>query len=282
MLIAQTSQGIARVADGGLELLALGRSLDDYIVAGELATLAHQRTRGTATWDEVTVAAPVRRPGKIIIVGLNYRDHAAEIGSSLPSFPRFHLVPGSAVTASGTTVTMPGFAPAAVDYEGELAVVIGRTGRDIPAGSAWDFVAGGTVANDISARDIQSGENPALPMASPALAKGLDGFKPLGPALLTTDELRQGGGLSLTTRVNAEVRQSSSTAELVFAVPELLARISSFLTLEAGDVVLTGTPGGVGLADGRFLKDGDVVTVTVESIGTLTTTLANPAQAVTT
>jgi 2-keto-4-pentenoate hydratase/2-oxohepta-3-ene-1,7-dioic acid hydratase in catechol pathway len=113
-------------------------------------------------------------------------------------------------------------------------------------------------------------------MASPALAKGLDGFKPLGPALLTTDELRSYGDLGITTRVNAEVRQSSSTAELVFTVPELLARISSFLTLEAGDVVLTGTPGGVGLADGRFLKDGDVVTVTIENIGTLVSTLAEP------
>jgi 2-keto-4-pentenoate hydratase/2-oxohepta-3-ene-1,7-dioic acid hydratase in catechol pathway len=280
VLLAQTSQGIARVVDGGLELLALlGRSLEDYIVAGRLGELARQGTRGAATWDEVTVAPPVRRPGKIIIVGLNYRDHAAEIGSPLPSFPRFHLVPGSAVAGSGATVTMPGFASGQVDYEGELAIVIGRAGRDIPADSAWDFVAGGTVANDISARDIQSGENPALPMANPALAKGLDGFKPLGPALLTTDELRGYDKLGITTRVNAEVRQSSSTAELVFTVPELLARVSSFLTLEAGDVVLTGTPGGVGLADGRFLKDGDVVTVTVENIGTLTSTLAAGAVA---
>ena len=285
MLFAQTNQGIARVVNGGLELLAApGRSLDDYIVAGGLAELAHHKTRGAATWEEVTVAAPLRRPGKIIIVGLNYRDHAAEIGSPLPTFPRFHLVPGSAVTGSGAAVTMPGFAAGKVDYEGELAIVIGRTGRDIPEESAWDFVAGGTVANDISARDIQFGENPTLPMASPALAKALDGFKPLGPALLTTDELRCRSALSITTRVNAEVRQSSSTAELVFTVPELLARISSFLTLEAGDVVLTGTPGGVGLADGRFLSGGDVVTVTIENIGTLTSTLvdAEPTPAVTT
>jgi 2-keto-4-pentenoate hydratase/2-oxohepta-3-ene-1,7-dioic acid hydratase in catechol pathway len=276
LLLAQTSQGIARVVDGGLELLAVsGRSLGDFIVAGGLAELAHHTTRGAATWEEVTANPPVRRPGKIVIVGLNYRDHAAEIASPLPTFPRFHLVPGSAVTGSGAAVTVPGFAAGKVDYEGELAIVIGRTGRDIPVESAWDFVAGGTVANDISARDIQLGENPGLPMANPALAKGLDGFKPLGPALLTTDELRCRGALSITTRVNAEVRQSSSTAELVFTVPELLARISSFLTLEAGDVVLTGTPGGVGLADGRFLSGGDVVTVTIENIGTLTSTLVD-------
>ncbi len=274
MLLAQTSQGIARVVNGGLELLAAaGRSLEDYISAGQLATLAHQQTSGTATWAEVSVGPPVRRPGKIIIVGLNYRDHAAETGSPLPALPRFHLVPGSAVTGSGATVTLPGFAPGAVDYEGELAIVMGRTGRDIPEMSAWDFVAGGTVGNDISARDVQSGDNPVLPMASPALAKGLDGFKPLGPALLTTDELRRYDRLSITTQVNAEVRQSSSTAELVFTVPELLAYISSFLTLEAGDVVLTGTPGGVGMSDGRFLEGGDVVTVSIQNIGTLTATI---------
>jgi 2-keto-4-pentenoate hydratase/2-oxohepta-3-ene-1,7-dioic acid hydratase in catechol pathway len=276
VLLAQTDRGIARVVDGGLELLPrTGKSLEDCIVAGQLAGLACQKARTVAAWDEVTLAPPIRRPGKIIIVGLNYRDHAAEIGSPLPSFPRFHLVPGSAVTGSGATVTLPGFAAGQVDYEGELAVVIGRTGRDIPEGSAWDFVAGGTVANDLSARDIQLGENPGLPMASPALAKGLDGFKPLGPALLTADELRGHEKLGITTRVNDEVRQSSSTAELVFTVPELLARISSFLTLEAGDVVLTGTPGGVGLTDGRYLKDGDVVTVTIENIGTLASTLAD-------
>jgi 2-keto-4-pentenoate hydratase/2-oxohepta-3-ene-1,7-dioic acid hydratase in catechol pathway len=274
MLLAQTSQGVARVVDGGLELLTTtGRSLGDYIVAGELATLARQPTRGAVTWADVTVAAPVRRPGKIIIVGLNYRDHAAETGSPLPSFPRFHLVPGSAVTGSGATVTAPGFASGAVDYEGELAVVIGRTGRDIPAKSAWDFVAGGTVANDITARDLQSGENPALPMANPALAKGLDGFKPLGPALLTTDELRQHRALSITTRVNAEVRQNSSTAEFIFTVPELVERISSFLTLEAGDVVLTGTPGGGGQAARRVPQGGDLGTHTRANIGTLISTV---------
>jgi len=273
VLLAQTSQGIARVVDGGLELIArVGPALDYYIAAGELAGLAHEATHGAVSWDEVTLAPPVR-PGKIIIVGLNYRDHAAEIGSPLPTFPRFHLIPGSAVTSGGSFIALPGFAAEKIDYEGELAIVIGRRGRDIAESSAWDYVAGGTVANDISARDIQMGENPEFPMASPALAKGLDGFKPLGPALLTTDELRDRGELALTTRVNDELRQSSTTAELVFTIPELVARISSFLTLEPGDVVLTGTPGGVGLAAGRFLSDGDVVTVSIEHIGTLTNTL---------
>jgi 2-keto-4-pentenoate hydratase/2-oxohepta-3-ene-1,7-dioic acid hydratase in catechol pathway len=276
MLIAQTSDGIARVARDTLELLEHpGHLLDDFIVAGRLAELEDLPTRRTIGWDEATLAPPVRRPGKIIVIGLNYRDHAAETGNPLPSFPRFHLIPGSAVTACGTSVRLPEAAPDNVDYEGELAIVVGRTGRGIPEASAWDFVAGGTVADDISARDIQSGENPRLPMASPALAKGFDGFKPLGPALLTADELRGYGALGITTEVNGVVCQRSSTAELVFSVPELLAFTSSFLTLEAGDVILTGTPGGTGVAQGRFLRAGDVVTVSVEHIGTLTNTMAD-------
>jgi 2-keto-4-pentenoate hydratase/2-oxohepta-3-ene-1,7-dioic acid hydratase in catechol pathway len=278
MLLAQTTDGIARVVPGGLELLDDPRPLDHVIIKGRLAELAGLRTRKAIGWDDVTLAPPIRRPGKIVVIGLNYRDHAAETGNALPSFPRFHLIPGSAVTASGATVQLPRTAPSKVDYEGELAVVIGRTGRDIPEKSAWDFVAGGTVADDISARDIQAGENPGLPTASVALAKGFDSFKPLGPGLLTADELRQHTALGITTEVNGIVRQHSSTGELVFSVPQLLAYVSSFLTLEAGDVVLTGTPGGTGVADGRFLEAGDVVTVTVEEIGTLSNTIAEAAR----
>jgi 2-keto-4-pentenoate hydratase/2-oxohepta-3-ene-1,7-dioic acid hydratase in catechol pathway len=277
MLIAQTSDGIARVAGDSLELLDHPGPLDDFIIEGRLAELEGLRTRRTIGWDETTLASPIRRPGKIIVIGLNYRDHAAETGNPLPSFPRFHLIPGSAVAGSGASVRLPRSAPENVDYEGELAIVVGRTGNEIPEKSAWDFVAGGTVADDISARDIQSGENPGLPMASPALAKGFDGFKPLGPALLTADELRHYDTLDITTEVNGVVRQRSSTAKLVFSVPQLLAFVSSYLTLEAGDVVLTGTPGGTGVADGRFLTPGDVIKVTVENIGTLTNTIAKAA-----
>ena len=278
MLIAQTTDGIARVWPDTLELLEdPGRALDDFIIEGRLAELNGLKTRRAIGWDETTLAPPIKRPGKIIVIGLNYRDHAAETGTALPDFPRFHLIPGSAITGSGATIRLPRTAPDKVDYEGELGIVVGRSGRDIPEESAWDFVAGATVADDISARDIQSGENQGLPMASPALAKGFDGFKPLGPALLTTDELRQYDTLGITTEVNGVVRQSSSTAELVFSVPQLLAFVSSYLTLEAGDVVLTGTPGGTGVANGRFLMPGDVIKVTVENIGTLTNTIAMAA-----
>jgi 2-keto-4-pentenoate hydratase/2-oxohepta-3-ene-1,7-dioic acid hydratase in catechol pathway len=277
VLIAQTSAGIARVVGDSFHLLeAPGRALDDFIVTSRRDELAQLRTARTIDPDEVTLRSPVRRPGKIVIIGLNYRDHAAEIGSPLPSAPRFHLVPGSAVTASGTTIWLPRGASHKVDFEGELAIVVGRTGRDIPERQAWDFVAGATAANDVSARDVQMGENPGLPMANPALAKGFDRFKPLGPALMTVDELREHNSLQITTKVNGVVRQDSSTSELIFTVPQLLAYISSFLTLDAGDVILTGTPGGTGVAEGRFLGPGDVVTVTIEHIGALSNTFAHP------
>jgi 2-keto-4-pentenoate hydratase/2-oxohepta-3-ene-1,7-dioic acid hydratase in catechol pathway len=277
MLLAQTSDGIARVVPDGLQLLDHPcQRLEDFIIEGRLAELEGLRPRKEISWQQATLAPPVRRPGKIVVIGLNYRDHAAETGNPLPALPRFHLIPGSAVAAAGSVVRLPESAPERVDYEGELAIVIGRTGRNIPETAAWDFVAGGTVANDISARDVQAGENPALPMASPAIAKGFDGFKPLGPALLTTDELRLHDPLDITTEVNGVVRQRSSTAELIFSVPQLLAYVSSFLTLEAGDVILTGTPGGTGVAAGRFLAAGDVVSVTLDKIGTLTSTIAPP------
>jgi len=263
MLLAQTSEGIARVGPDRLLLLDHPAPLEDFIVEGRLAELGNLHPRKEIDWPQVTMAPPVRRPGKIVVIGLNYRDHAAETGSPLPVLPRFHLIPGSAVTAAGATVRLPAAAPDRVDYEGELAVVIGRTGRDIRKSVAWDFVAGGTVANDISARDVQAGENPAVP-------------KPLGPALLTADELRQYDALPIATEVNGVVRQRSTTVELVFSIPELLSYVSSFLTLEAGDVILTGTPAGTGVATGQFLAAGDVVSVAIGTIGTLTNTIAAP------
>lgn len=150
------------------------------------------------------------------------------------------------------------------------------TAGGIDETAAWDYVAGGTAADDLSARDVQAGENPAVAMPSPALAKGFDGFKPLGPALLTVDELRRHPALEITTEVNSVVRQRSSTAQLIFPIPRLLAYLSSLLTLEPADVILTGTPGGTSAAHGRFLVPGDEVSVTVEHIGTLTTTIAAP------
>ena len=276
MLLAQTTEGIARVDAHGQDALLLEHpgTLEELIREGRLSELEGSATRKRIAWQNAAVEPPIRRPGKMIVIGLNYRDHAAEIGSPLPELPRFHLIPGSAVTAPGASVHLPRIAPDQVDYEGELAVIIGRPARDIPESAAWEHIAGGTVVNDLSARDVQAGANPAVAMPSPALAKGFDGFKPLGPALLTADELRRHSALGITTEVNGVVRQRSTLAELIFPVPRLVAYLSSLLTLEPGDVILTGTPGGTGLAAGRFLAPGDTVAVTIERIGALTTRIA--------
>lgn len=279
MLLAQTSDGIARVDAQGLLLLEHRGTLEELIRAGCLAELEGALERKRIAWSDIVIESPIRRPGKVIVIGLNYRDHAAEIGSPLPELPRFHLIPGSAVTTPGARVRLPRVAPEKVDYEGELAIVIGRTGHNVPEAEAWDCVAGGTVANDLSARDVQAGDNPAVAMPSPALAKGFDGFKPLGPTLLTTDELRHRPALGITTEVNGVLRQRSTIAELIFPAPRLVAYLSSLLTLEPGDVILTGTPGGTGVAEGRFLAPGDAVTVTIERIGALSTTIAAPPAA---
>ena len=209
MLIAQTSAGIARVADAAFELLDTpGRALDDFIVAGSLDELARLSAVRTVNPGEVTLEAPLRRPGKIIIIGLNYRDHAAEVGSPLPSAPRFHLIPGSAVTASGATIRLPKRAPHKVDYECELGIVVGRSGRDIPEKHGWDYVAGGTAANDVSARDVQLGENPDLPMANPALAT------PSGNLIPTCSTCERRGKLpsSLSTQTVSSPRRAEKNA----------------------------------------------------------------------
>ncbi|MDQ1550717.1 MAG: hypothetical protein QOD50_139 [Actinomycetota bacterium] len=265
-----TSKGIARGTPDGLALLETSyTSIGQAIRNHDLAGLERAATGQTLAWDAVQLLAPVRRPGKVVIVGLNYRDHAREIGVSLPEVPRFHLVAGSAVTASGAGVTIPAAAPHHVDYEGELAIVIGTTGADIPERDAWDHIAGATAGNDISARDVQLGQNSALGMASPSIAKSFDGFKPLGPSLMTTDELRERLPLTIMTEVNGEVRQRSVTSEMVFGIPELVAFISRYLVLDPGDVILTGTPAGIGMTTENYLRPGDTVDVIIDGIGRL-------------
>jgi 2-keto-4-pentenoate hydratase/2-oxohepta-3-ene-1,7-dioic acid hydratase in catechol pathway len=273
-LLTLTAQGIARATPDGLSLLETPySSIGQAIRNNDLAGLENCATGQTIPWEGVQLLAPVRRPGKLVIVGLNYRDHARETGNALPSSPRFHLVAGSAVTAGGAEVVIPAVAPHHVDYEGELAIVIGRAGADIPERNAWDHVAGATVANDLSARDVQLGQNAAFGMASPSIAKSFESFKPLGPALMTTDELRERLPLGITTEVNGEVRQQSVTSEMVFGIPELIAFISRYLVLEPGDVILTGTPGGIGMNTENYLRAGDTVDVIIEGIGRLSNRL---------
>jgi 2-keto-4-pentenoate hydratase/2-oxohepta-3-ene-1,7-dioic acid hydratase in catechol pathway len=206
----------------------------------------------------------VPAPRVIWGVGLNYRDHAAETGRPSPEVPTLFMKSPSAVIGPDAPIVVPSHVTQP-DYEGELAVVIGRRARDVPVDDALAVVAGVTVGHDVSARDHQ------FTTGQWTWSKSFDTFCPLGPEVVSLDEIDLERGLPIETRVSGEVLQSSNTSELVFPVPELIAWISQGCTLEPGDVILTGTPAGVGAArtPPRWLVDGDVVEITIGGIGTL-------------
>ncbi|WP_280343639.1 fumarylacetoacetate hydrolase family protein [Nocardia neocaledoniensis] len=230
--------------------------------------------------DPATLRSPVSRPGKVLIVGLNYGSHAAEalemfaaLGKAdmtLPSEPNLQVCAGSAVTGPVASIVLPEVAADQVDYEGEVAVVIGTSASAAPVDEAWGHVAGLTVVNDVSARDIQLRAMTGDPTASIGVAKSFDTFKPLGPCLVTADEFTAAPDLALRTRVNGEVRQDDRTSGFLHSIPELIAYLSRYQTLEPGDVICTGTPRGAGVFAERYLRPGDVVEVEVERIGVLT------------
>jgi 2-keto-4-pentenoate hydratase/2-oxohepta-3-ene-1,7-dioic acid hydratase in catechol pathway len=199
---------------------------------------------------------PPVTPSKIICVGRNYRDHAKELGNEVPAEPLLFFKPPSSLLAPGGVVRMPA-ASARVDFEGELALVIGRRTSRFPTGGDWhEVIRGYTLANDVTARDLQKKEGQWT------RAKGWDTFCPVGP--FVSDEVDVAAGQTLETRVNAELRQHGSTADFIFEIPELLVYITAALTLEPGDLILTGTPAGVGP-----LSPGDRVEVSSPGLGML-------------
>jgi len=208
--------------------------------------------------DEVRLLAPVL-PSKVVAVGKNYADHAREMGGEPPAEPVLFLKPSTAVTGPRDPIGYPVKLTQRVDFEGELAVIIGRLCREVPAAQAASVIFGYTCANDVTARDLQSRDGQWT------RAKGFDTFCPLGPWIETAVDP---GDLALSTSVNGEVRQQARTSQLLHDVPALVEYISAVMTLLPGDVLLTGTPAGVGP-----LEDGDEVSVTIEGIGTLTNTV---------
>lgn len=225
---------------------------------------------GAPVWfsrSQIRLAAPIADPGKVICVGLNYLDHAIETNMQVPKTPVIFAKYASALIGPEDVIVHPGAGVTArVDYEAELVVVIGRRGKNIPASEAMAYVFGYTVMNDVSARDLQ--------MESGQWLKGktLDTFAPLGPAIVTADEVPDPHQLDIRCTVNGEVLQNSNTRNLICKIPDLIAYISRLATLEPGDIIATGTPAGVGM--GRrppvWLQPGDVVTVEVQNIGALT------------
>jgi len=224
------------------------------------------------------LACPVQRllapltPAAILCIGLNYRKHAEETGARIPTHPVVFMKPPASVQDPGGPIELPRTLRSdEVDYEVELAVVIGKACKNATRADALDHVLGYTCANDVSARDWQKTPRGGSQWCR---AKGFDTFCPLGPWIVTPDELPDPGALTLRTRVNGDVLQESSTADMIFSVPELIEFLSGSTTLLPGTVILTGTPSGVGMArsPARWLQPGDRVEVEIEKIGTL----ANP------
>ncbi len=243
------------VADVG-EMLARG------ITAGDIEDL---RVRAqTYEPGEVEIVAPIRRPGKILCVGLNYHDHCQEQGVEPPAYPMLFSKFANAVSNPGASVTRP-VATEQLDLECELAVVIGRRASHIGPVEASEAIFGYTTLNDVTMRDLQREDRQWL------RAKGSDGFAPMGPAVVTPDELGDPGSLAIRSSVNGETWQDSTTAEMVFDVFTLVAFASRTISLEPGDVIATGTPAGVGhyRQPPRYLTDGDLMRCEIAGIGAI-------------
>jgi len=245
---------------GGIESLELAKEAVNFAL--------NEREDGgyklVYTLEEVKVEAPVPTPGKMICVGHNYREHILEMQRELPPYPV--VFAKFTNTVIGPEDDIPFFPISEqLDYEAEFAFVIGKRARNVPQADALDFVAGYTIVNDVTYRDIQRRTLQWLQ------GKTVEGSAPMGPWLITSDELQNPSGLEIVLTVNGEERQHSNTANLVFTVPYLVEFLSNLMTLEPGDVILTGTPGGVGFARNPqvFLKDGDIVRVEINQIGVL-------------
>ena len=211
-----------------------------------------------------SLRAPIARPRKVVCVGLNYHDHCREQGIEPPVYPMLFAKFGNAINDPGAEVVRPA-ATEQLDLECELAVVIGRPASHVSVREALDHVFGYTILNDVTMRDLQREDRQWL------RAKGTDGFAPIGPAVVTRDELGDGSGLRMRSSVNGEAWQDSTTHEMVFGVPTLVSFVSRFVRLEPGDLIATGTPAGVGhyQRPPRYLQDGDLLRCEIEGIGVL-------------
>jgi acylpyruvate hydrolase len=221
--------------------------------------------------ENVRLRAPLRRPGKIVCVGLNYESHRVEQGLKSSPRPIFFLKSGNTVCGPGDPIVVPPNSNE-VDYEAELVVVIGKRGKGIPEEKAFEHIAGYTILNDVSARDMQYGDRQWF------RGKSCDTFAPTGPCIVTADEIPEPEDLDISLTLNGQTMQESNTHDLIFNIPFLVSYLSQSMTWEAGDLLATGTPGGVGhyRKPPIYLKPGDTVSVTVGRVGTLTNPVVGP------
>jgi 2-keto-4-pentenoate hydratase/2-oxohepta-3-ene-1,7-dioic acid hydratase in catechol pathway len=257
------------VLDAWDALGGAGSSVRELLAQGRIAELEDTGEAEALPLAEAELLPPVPDPEKIICIGLNYRAHAAEAGIDPPSSPTFFAKFRNALAAPAATVSLPA-ASEKVDFEAEVAFVVGRRAKEVGASEASDHIAGYMLLNDLSARDLQF----ATPQWMPG--KVFDGAAPCGPALVTPEEAHARGAISFSLTLNGEEMQAASTADLIFSPPELLARLSRLMTLEPGDLVATGTPSGVGSTrEPRvWLKPGDAIEIRSPTLGFLATRIA--------
>jgi 2-keto-4-pentenoate hydratase/2-oxohepta-3-ene-1,7-dioic acid hydratase in catechol pathway len=261
----ETADGIA---DAAAILGAGSIGVRELLSEDRLGELGEKAGTGGPPVEDAEILPPVTDPEKIICIGLNYRSHAGEAGIDPPSQPTFFAKFRNALAPPGATVPLPK-ASEKVDYEAEVAVVVGRRCREADPADALDSVAGYMLLNDLSARDLQF----ATPQWMPG--KVFDGSAPCGPALVTPDEAGPPDEISFTLDLNGERMQDASTSDLVFSIPELIARLSRWMTLEPGDIISTGTPSGVGSVRKPpvWLEPGDEIVIASHTLGELRTTI---------
>ncbi len=270
-----TPDGYERVYDLNHLEPRLPADILAFLEAGQPALALAQQALAAAAPEQgmelaaVQLKAPIPRPGKIICIGQNYLAHAQESNASAPPFPIIFAKFANTVIGPGETIVIP-CAVQKPDYEGELAVVIGRQGRNIPESSALDYVAGYMPLNDVSARDWQNRTSQWV------IGKTPDTFCPMGPALVTADEIPDVQNLWLRTVIGDEVLQEGHTSLMIFSVAHLIADMSQVMTLEPGDIIATGTPAGIGAArtPPRWLRPGDIVRIEIEKVGVLENVVA--------
>lgn len=256
-----------------IELLGRGK---EYLQALDVITSglgqAAPGERSARPLASTRLLAPVPRPGKIVCLGLNYADHAREQGLEPPKQPLFFLKSANTICATGDPITLPPNSTQ-VDFEAELAVVMGKRGRRIPLERAFEYVAGYMILNDVSARDMQYSDRQWF------RGKSCDTFAPCGPWIVTADELGDPHRLRISSSLNGQTMQDSNTSNLIFKVDTLISYLSQSLTWEVGDIISTGTPPGVGVfrKPPVFLKPGDLVSISIERVGTLTNPVVAPA-----
>ena len=272
--VAADLLGLSPVPDGMASFIAAG---DGALATARAlaARLDDDPTHGLPLVS-VRLRAPIPRPARnVVCVGLNYAEHVAEsqsvAGSALPEYPVFFTKPPSTVIGPGDAIPWHGRVSSAIDWEAELAVIIGRECRDVDEADAPACVFGYTVANDVTARDLQRRH------VQWYKGKGLDGFCPMGPLVVTADEIGDPHRLDISLRVNGVEKQRSNTRHLIFRIPRLIAEWSAGMTLYPGDILLTGTPSGTGIGrtPPEFLRPGDVVEAEVDGIGVLRNAVGN-------